>query len=75
MHDRAVAHELGIQLVGQSIAAEFHIKIPQHFGLGLGEGTIRGVRNRPQKIPGQSEQRLEGAQESVPVTVVEPPRR
>ncbi len=44
MHDRAVTNELGIQLVGQSIAAEFHIKIPQHFGLGQGEGTIFSSR-------------------------------
>lgn len=60
---RSAADKSGIQLAPEPIAAEFHIKIPQHFGLGQDERPIRGVRNRPQEILRQPEQRLEGARQ------------
>ena len=75
MKHRAAPPETGLQLVRQSIAAEFNIKIPQHFGLGEGERPISGVRNRPEEILRQPEQRLEGAQQAAAVTVARSARR
>lgn len=71
MHDRAVADEPGIQLVRQSIATEFLVKIPQHFGLGQGGRAIRGVRHGLEEILGQTEELFENTHQSVPVAVVD----
>lgn len=70
MKHRAAPDKTGIQLVRQSIAAEFDIKIPQHFGLGEGKRAISGLRKGPEEILRQSEQRLEGARRATAVTVV-----
>jgi hypothetical protein len=71
MHNGAISDKLRIELLRGFIGAEFLIKIPQHFGLGEGQGTVRRVRNRWQEILGQPEEVLEGARQTAPVAVVD----